>query len=240
QIAVFDFIEGPGRFKLLRDEICPRGYYRNPIDNICKKCEGGRTSDPHNSFKISYICRYCLDGWINTNKETFLPSCAKCPDNQIAGYDKYSDDNRECYEHNCGLSQFFDTQKRTCVECSEKLENSIGRDNDPGSLPLWYKCKCPVGQLKVYRYYPHTEVKLMCLHENDESELGKFTYEDVVQTISSRDESAKYFKLLYVFADQVLLFKICDPKEERNNNEHVCLCEKNYVYNNGRCVPYVE
>ncbi|MES1902113.1 MAG: hypothetical protein MHPSP_000548 [Paramarteilia canceri] len=216
---------------------CPREYKHDKENTTCIKCENGRTTDQVISPYSHWGCDYCRDGWKNLASYLGNPICSRCPNDQIAYVDHRRDWYRTCRPHNCNEYQFFDLEKKTCIECSEVMTNSTGRGSEPETMALKYNCKCPAGQLKVYKHNMKKEHQLLCLDKNDTDKDVVIAHSAIKRAVASQSSPYEYYHLRYVIWNDRIFFRNCNSTEERNFDEFVCLCEKNYVYEDGARVP---
>ncbi|MES1905736.1 MAG: hypothetical protein MHPSP_002980, partial [Paramarteilia canceri] len=226
------------RIILTRQDLraCPRGYVNlAPESSFCLKCDKNTTTIGYLSGPSELSCDKCRDGVKMLADVRDEGACEECPTGHIATENKRRLFWDECEKHNCFDYEFFNYDVMICNQCVDFMRNSIGRE--PNTMAYFSKCKCPMGQPKIY-IVRHSRPNIMeCLDPNSIQKSAFLLKKDIVHRLLQLENFERGFYLInYNRSIEVIIFKNCDAQEERNYDQWVCLCELGYIYRDYECV----
>ncbi|MES1905518.1 MAG: hypothetical protein MHPSP_002517 [Paramarteilia canceri] len=184
---------------------------------VCIPCIKG-TISIKNSDKGNQECIGCLMHFKRVNIINLGHYyCKECPRNRL------SDLNFPSYSESCDIENNFELNKilvdGELLECSKKIENSLGRDKN--TLPYSTHCKCPNDSPRVI--IRNSEFTMTCLSADLSKKIIDYKGLDyrLINTV-------KFSNIIYFYIN-------CDPNRESVDLYETCLCPPGYIFSDYRC-----
>ncbi|MES1904818.1 MAG: hypothetical protein MHPSP_001102, partial [Paramarteilia canceri] len=204
---------------------CPPGstVYGDKDAKKCSQCINGKT----NNFLDNNDCYDCSPNYqkIYYQGNDSL-ECNECPIGSVYIRSNYSNKLKECSQTKCLQHQYFDLETMKCLDCKELIPDSIGRP--VGTPPLYKYCSCRNNYLRIR--YDSTTTKCF-----SDANFRDYADDNIPNTYNN---NGYYF--IQKDSYHYFTFMDCHPHQRPSYIDHYCICNKGFLYNNGRCQPYID